>query len=135
MRVLIDTGGFAAIYNVKDQHHEAGQAIWRSAIQHRWTLLTTNYVVAETIVLLRVRAGHAAAVRFGDDVFATPVVRTIGVTPGHEADAWMLFKKFADQDFSFTDCTSFAVMRDVGIHNVFAFDHHFSIMGFERITL
>jgi len=134
VRVFIDTGGFAALYNAKDHHHATGRAIWQSAMQGRWTLFTTNYVVAETIVLLRVRAGHPAAVRFGDDLFATPAVRVIRVTPGNEADAWNLFKKFDDQDFSFTDCVSFAVMKELRLSQAFTFDHHFSVLGFEQLT-
>jgi len=37
------------------------------------------------------------------------------------------------KDFSFTDCTSFAVMRQLGITTAFAFDEHFEQFGFIRV--
>jgi predicted nucleic acid-binding protein len=42
----------------------------------------------------------------------------------------MLPRIFIDKDFSFTDCISFVVMWEMGIKEVFAFDQHFSQMGF-----
>ena len=41
-----------------------------------------------------------------------------------------LFKNHEDKGFSFTDCTSFMIMKAHNLHRVFAFDHHFSQMGF-----
>ena len=35
-----------------------------------------------------------------------------------------------DKLWSFTDCTSYVAMKDSGITEVFAFDHHFEQMGF-----
>ena len=42
-----------------------------------------------------------------------------------------LFRKFADQRVSFTDCVSFALMRRYGIAKAFGFDRHFVHAGFE----
>jgi predicted nucleic acid-binding protein len=50
----------------------------------------------------------------------------------HELAALALFEKFADQEVSFTDCVSFALMREAGIKRAFAFDRHFELAGFER---
>jgi len=36
----------------------------------------------------------------------------------------------SDQDFSFTDCTSFALLSRLRIQEAFAFDHHFWAAGF-----
>lgn len=39
--------------------------------------------------------------------------------------AWETFERFADKDWSFTDCTSKVVIEQLGITQAFAFDHHF----------
>jgi predicted nucleic acid-binding protein len=38
------------------------------------------------------------------------------------ATAWQIFVRYDDQLFSFTDCTSFALMRSLGIGDAFTFD-------------
>ena len=48
-------------------------------------------------------------------------------------EAWEIFKKYFDKDFSFTDCTSFAVMKIRKISEVFSFDKHFEQYGFKRL--
>ncbi len=44
--------------------------------------------------------------------------------------AWALFRKFRDKDFSYTDCTSFAVMERLRLRTAFAFDRRFAAMGY-----
>jgi uncharacterized protein len=46
-----------------------------------------------------------------------------------------LFEKYADQEVSFTDCISFALMRVHRVDRAFAFDRHFDLPGFFRIPL
>ena len=41
-----------------------------------------------------------------------------------------IFVRYRDKDFSFTDCTSFAVMRQLRLTEVLTLDDHFSQMGF-----
>ena len=44
--------------------------------------------------------------------------------------AWELFVRHDDKDFLFTDCTSFVIMRELGLTDAFAFNEHFAQMGF-----
>ena len=131
MKAFIDTGGFAAIYYKRDPFHGQIVSSWETALSERWQLYTSNYVVSETVTLLRGRSNHAEAVRFGESLGSSAVIRIVRLSEMHEHGAWEIFKKYADQDFSFTDCTSFALMRDLHIPMAFAFDRHFRVMGFE----
>ncbi|MBI4822940.1 MAG: hypothetical protein HY805_01755 [Nitrospirae bacterium] len=50
-----------------------------------------------------------------------------------EAGQWKLLEKYSDKDFSFTDCTSFALMERLKIKTAFTFDAHFTQYGFNQI--
>jgi len=47
-----------------------------------------------------------------------------------EFKAEKILEKYQDQDFSYTDAVSFALMRELKIGKAFAFDRHFVTAGF-----
>jgi predicted nucleic acid-binding protein len=53
----------------------------------------------------------------------------------HHTRALEIFTKYSDQDFSYTDCTSFIIMESLKIKEVLAFDRHFTFekFGFKQI--
>jgi predicted nucleic acid-binding protein len=86
-------------------------------------------IVHETITLLLMRLGYEQALQFGMrllDEATTPIIR---VTPADEAKAWAIFRQYPDKRFSFADCTSFALMKRLGIGTAFAFDDDFRQFG------
>lgn len=50
-----------------------------------------------------------------------------------EARNW--FFQWKDKDFSFTDCSSFVVMKDVRARRALTTGHHFRQTGFEMVPL
>lgn len=76
------------------------------------------------------KLGHSAAVKFGRQIRKSRVVTVIHVTEKIEDHAWKIFEKYSDKSFSFTDCTSFAIMNIEKIKSAFAFDKHFVQYGF-----
>lgn len=101
----------------------------------RHALVTTNHVVGETYTLLRVTCGHAAAVAFLDRLDETRRVERMFVGQDVEARAYRLLRQYADQEFSFVDATSFAVMRSERIRHAFALDQHFATARFTRVPV
>ena len=130
-RVFVDTGGWYAAADSHDPHH-GGVARWlrRNALP----LVTSDYVFDESVTLIRMELGHPAAVHFGDNIRASTTVLIVTVTIEDREAAWETFKRFDDQKFSFTDCTSFAVMKRFGLARVLGTDGHFSLMGFTPAT-
>jgi predicted nucleic acid-binding protein len=43
--------------------------------------------------------------------------------------AWEIFQRFSDKGWSFTDCTSKAVLDKLNLTHAFAFDRHFQQFG------
>jgi predicted nucleic acid-binding protein len=96
-------------------------------------LITSTYVMDEAITLVRVRIDHPTAVGFGDNMNRARWCRVVDVDEPVRHAAWDLFVRYNDQLFSFTDCTSFALMRSMGIGDAFSFDADFAAAGFVRV--
>ena len=126
--MFVDTGAWYAVADASDRHHrEARRFYLDRAPQGRF--ITSDLVLAETWALLRAHLGRSAAVRFWETLRSTrtPILTLESVDL--EA-AWRILLAFPDQDFSFTDCTSFALMERLGVDDAFAFDTHFLVYRF-----
>lgn len=132
-RVLLDTSGYFALADRRDDHHEEAQAILTTLASVRWQGFTTNYVVAETHALLLNRLNRQIALRFLQqlDRGGTTIVR---VNHRDEQRARAIIVRYDDKDFSLTDATSFAVMERLRIGVAFSFDRDFAQYGFQLLT-
>jgi predicted nucleic acid-binding protein len=52
-------------------------------------------------------------------------IKVICLTEHDLEAAWHTINAYADQSFSFTDCTTFSIMERLRISDVFTFDHIF----------
>jgi uncharacterized protein len=126
--VFCDTSGFFALFDADDACHVAAATAWRSYWDQAEGMLTTNYVIVESTALLQRRLGAEAA-----RDFLHTLVDAIGiewVTPEDHRAATLGFLGSGRQGPSLVDCSSFVIMRRLGIAHAFAFDRHFSNQGF-----
>jgi hypothetical protein len=134
MRIFIDTGAFIALTDADDENHKTAKTVYKNAVEKGAKFITTNFVVCETINYLQSRVSHNIAVIFRENLKKSGLVETVNIIPPIEDAAFAIFKQYSDKDFSFTDCTSFAVMKSLRINNAFAFDRHFEqIEGVKRV--
>lgn len=124
--LFVDTSGWYSFIDAKDASHAAV----RDHIENAGRLVTTNYIVDETVTLVARRRGHRAAVQIGSVLRDSEQVQTIWVEPDIEQEAWSLFSARPDKKYSLTDCTSFIVMRRFGLTTVVATDRDFAREGF-----
>ncbi|MDR7555332.1 MAG: PIN domain-containing protein [Armatimonadota bacterium] len=127
--IFVDTAAFLAIENRRDAHHEKALGFRAAALEAGETFVTSDYVLDESYTLIRLRAGHTIAVQFGEDIRASRLLRIEYLTEEIIEAAWRIFKAFADKEFSFTDCTSFALMEHLRLDRAFTFDEHFRQYG------
>jgi len=92
--------------------------------------LTTDYVLDEAITLLRSRRNLAAAASFIDKVRSSKSVRVVWVDESLFERAVEVFRGSDRRTWSFTHCSSFALMKQLSISEAFAFDMHFKEAGF-----
>ena len=123
---FVDTSAWYALLDTSDASHHAAVK-FRDSLVH--PLMTSNYFVDEVITLVRNRLGYKVAVEIGQKLWDESIANLIHVMPRGEKKAWAAFVQYRDKNFSFTDCTSFALMERIGITEVFAFDEHFKQYG------
>lgn len=134
--IFIDTWAWYALVDTTDSDHDAAQLALEELLNGGYTFVTTNFVIAETLTLIRYNLHHQAAVEFHtrlQQLIDDELVEFVRVDDAHERVAWQIFEKYNDQDFSYIDCTSFAVMRAYKLNQAFTADHHYAVMGFSLI--
>jgi predicted nucleic acid-binding protein len=125
MSLFVDTSVWYAAADSSDRSNARATAILAAGEP----LVTSDHVLVETWILLRHRLHRKAAERFWEALrHGVAVIECVG--PADLEAAWQIGVSFPDQDFSFVDRTSFAVMRRLGIERAASFDDHFAIFRF-----
>jgi len=123
--VFADTSAWFALAYEGDPYHRLAQTF----IASNPRLMTTNFIIDETITLVLTRLGYRPAREIGERLWSSRLACVIYVSKADQRTAWELFKKHDDKEFSFTDCTSFVVMERLELLHAFAFDEHFEQTG------
>jgi predicted nucleic acid-binding protein len=131
MSVFVDTSALMAVVIEADDRHESAAGVWAELLADREPAYTTNYVLVETCTLLQRRHGVPYVRRF--QAGALPTLRTVWVTPEQHEAALEALLVSNRRDLSLVDCTSFVVMRELGIEKAFALDQHFTEQGFRIV--
>jgi uncharacterized protein len=126
MRIFMDTGAFIALTDSDDENHNAARKYYKDSIDKGTRFTTTNFVICETMNYLRAKVSYEVAVIFWENLKKSRILEIININPLIENTAFTIFKQYADKDFSFTDCTSFAAMKPLKLTKAFAFDKHFA---------
>lgn len=129
--LFIDTAGWMALADANDPQHQASRAVRDDWLRQGRMLLSTDYVMDETLTLIRIRLGLQAAVRWWNQVETSSRLRWEWINPARAEKARHWFFQWEDKRFSFTDCTSFVVMRELHLRQALTTDKHFSQAGFE----
>jgi hypothetical protein len=130
--IFVDTGAWVALADKDDAHHSEAVSLFPDILNDHRSLITSNLVIAESYILILHNLGYKAAIQYLDGIKASPRIRRICSTEGIEAEAEGILKKYVDQDFSYTDAVSFAIMKIYKVYKAFGFDSHFSTAGFTK---
>lgn len=131
--LFVDTAGWMACADGADPAHAAAREARDGALRDGELLVTTDYVVDETLTLLRMRIGLPAAEAWWKQVEKSPRIRWEWVDPGRSEKARQAFFRHRDRAWSFTDCTSLVVMKELRLKRALTTDRHFSQMGFQAV--
>jgi predicted nucleic acid-binding protein len=128
--LFVDTAGWVACADAADKAHKQAAAARDRWLDEGGVLVTTDYVADETLTFLRLRLGLDAAEAWWRQVDGSSRLRWEFVGLARVEKARGIFFRYHDKEFSFTDCTSFVVMRELKLREALTTDHHFAQMGF-----
>jgi len=131
--IFVDTSGMYALVDRKDSHHPAARAIVERLLRSGRRLLATDYVIAEAVNLANARSGSGVAIRILDLLEQSAGIRIEWIGADRFDMTKAFFRKHADHAYSFTDCTSFVVMREFKLLQALTSDRHFTQAGFEAL--
>ena len=133
--IFVDAAAWLALAHSRDAFHQAAVDTFAAVLRRGDYQVTTNLVAAEAYILIRQRISHVAGMRFLETLHSSKQIIKVCSDVDTEAVAEAILRRHADQDFSFTDAVSFAVMRQRNIAEAFSFDHHFLTAGFALVPI
>ena len=132
---FVDTSGFYALLATDDSQHKRAAAWLKQAEDLKIGAVTTDYVLDETATLIKAKGHGHLLNEFFRRLDASEMIRIVWTTQGVFSRARQFFLRHYDHDYSFTDCVSFTVMKDLKLEEVLSKDRHFREAGFKPLLL
>ena len=126
--VFLDTSGLYAVFDADDASHAVAAPAWRDLVASSAPLHTSSYVLVECTALLQRRLGVEAVEALA--TYVLPHVQVEWVDEQTHAQALAVLVSAGRRGLSLVDCTSFVIMRRLGIRTALTVDKHFAAQGF-----
>ena len=126
--IFADTSYWIALFDRKDQNHK--DSVKLSKHLKTSGIIVSDFIVFETITFINTSVkNHSLAMLFLDFIYEQDNIEVVEIGTALKEKSLQIFKDYDDKDFSFTDCSSFALMTSLNIKNAVSFDEHFSQIG------
>jgi predicted nucleic acid-binding protein len=127
--VFLDTNGWIALLNSRDALHPTADFVWHKLGRDGYTVLLTDWVIAETGngLARHSRVQFAKAV---DSVRNSSRAEIVYIDEQRLGRALALYASRQDKTWGLVDCSSFVVMEDARIREALTNDRHFEQAGF-----
>lgn len=128
MIIFADTSGLFALLVQDDLMHVRARANFEYFAENNVHLLTSSYVLLETLTLLQRRVSMEAFWDFNRRIY--PVLDVVWVDEAWQSRAVQRLHVERTRNVSLTDCLSFEIMDEREVATAFTFDRHFLDRGF-----
>jgi uncharacterized protein len=120
-----------ALLSADDEFHD--RAV-RLSIEIRRPIVVTEFVLLETGNSLSSVSQRRLFVDLLPHLRADQAVRIIPASSELLQSGYDLYRLREDKSWSLTDCTSFVVMKELGVRDALTTDHHFEQAGLRRVA-
>ena len=128
MMVFADTSALFALLVHDDDMHGRAKANFEYFMANQTQLLSSSYVLLETLTLLQRRVSLEAVWDFNHKIM--PLLEVVWADAGWHSRAVQRLQVEKKRSVSLTDCLSFEIMEAWEIPTAYTFDRHFMERGF-----
>lgn len=136
-KILIDTSAFICLTEIGDKRYQKAIELYRAAKKEKAAFFVTSDILVETITRTRYKLGLPQAKKLYKlikkeekrgflEILQTNILMADKVIK--------IMEKFKNVELSFTDCTSFLIMKQYKLDYIFAFDSDFVKMGLKVLS-
>ena len=137
-KIFLDTSFLFAYYNADDEDHELALDLIKDMVNNKVDIIISDYIFDELITLLLARTNKSMAIEVCNKLIKEIKSGNIELNYVDNEifmEALNIFIHFKDKKWSFTDCTSYAIIKNANITKAVAFDRHFRQFGIEILPL
>ena len=135
MPYFADTSFFLALKNKTDNFHHKAEEIVTEILHGRMDRpYSSDYILDEAITIVRNELkNHKTAVEIGKMILRSKYINMIKVEKNIIEKAFESYEKYQDKDLSFTDWTSYHLIKQKGLTGIISTDHHFEQVGIQML--
>ena len=130
---FIDTSGWYSLFVRTDKYHNSSLGVIKKLQKDYSTFITTDYILDETFTLFKARMIAMQSAKLFEFVESSSFIRLEWISHERFLAAQNFYQKQIDHSYSFTDCTSFVLMKELRMDNVLTQDKHFREAGFNML--
>ena len=132
---FVDISGFYALLVQNDSMHAKAVSILNKATVTRARFVTSDYILDETVTLLKAR-GHGHLIEgFLDATLASDACTIEWMDPRRFESTRQFHRKHSDKAWSFTDCFSFCMVRETKLRRAHTKDAQCRQAGFDPLLI
>ena len=127
-KIFLDTSFLFAYHNIDDAYHEKSINLVNEIANNNMNCFISDYIFDEILALLLSRVNKLKAIEVCNKLINEVKSGNIELKYiDNEVflEALGIFIQFEDKEWSFTDCTSYVIIKNEGIEKAAAFDRHF----------
>jgi len=134
-KAFCDSSFLIAVYCPFDKYHNKADSILRTALKAETKLYVSWFIIAETQIVLRKKAGHNITLRFLDNVRGGAYEIISDIEESLLFEAVDVIRKYSkDYKLSLCDAISTIIIaKKLGNIPCYSFDWHFKKLGVKTI--
>lgn len=125
--IFLDTSAIYALADRADPNHRQAKEMFQDVLDSEEGILTHNYVLLESMVIIQDRLGTEAAVKLAR---SAPALEIVWIDSTMHEDGVRQMAGAGRRHSSLVDHLSFAIMRSRKLDTALAFDRKFEAEGF-----